>query len=75
MIFNFWSQASQVTLILKNPAANAGKIRDNGIKSLGQEDHLEDKIASHSSLLAWRIPWIEEPGGLHSMGSQRVGHN
>ena len=75
MIFNIWSQASQLVLIIKNPAANAGKIRDNRFKSLGQEDHLEDKIASHSSVLAWRIPWIEEPGGLHSMRSQRAGHD
>ena len=43
--------------------------------SLGQEDPLEEGMATHSSILAWRIPWIEEPGGLQSMGSQRVGHD
>ena len=43
--------------------------------SLGQEDHLEKGMATHSSILAWRIPWTEEPGGLLSMGSQRVGHD
>ena len=41
----------------------------------GQEDPLEKEIASHSSTLAWKIPWMEEPGRLQSMGSQRVGHN
>ena len=45
------------------------------IQSLGQEDPLEEGVATHSSILAQRIPWTEEPGGLQSMGSQRVGHN
>ena len=43
--------------------------------SLGGEDPLEEGMATHSSILAWRIPWTEEPGGLQSMGSQRVGHD
>ena len=41
----------------------------------GSEDSLEKGMATHSSILAWRIPWTEEPGGLQSMGSQRVGHD
>ena len=45
------------------------------IQSLGQEDPLEKEMATRSSILAWRIPWLEEPGGLQSMGLQRVGHN
>jgi len=45
------------------------------IQSLGQEDLLEKEMATHSSILAWKIPWMEEPGGLQSMGSQRVGHD
>ena len=45
------------------------------VRSLGQEDPLEKEMATHSSILAWRIPWTEEPGGLQSMGSQRVGHD
>ena len=45
------------------------------VQSLGQEDPLEKEMATHSSILAWEIPWAEEPGGLQSMGSQRVGHN
>ena len=43
--------------------------------SLGQEDPLEEAIATHSSILAWKIPWTEEPDGLQSMGSQTVGHD
>ena len=45
------------------------------VRSLGQEDPLEKEIATHSSILAWEILWREKPGGLQSMGSQRVGHN
>ena len=44
------------------------------IQSLGLEDPLEEEMATHSSILAWRIPWTEEPGGLQSMGLQRVRH-
>ena len=45
------------------------------VLSLGQEDPLEEGMATHSSILAWRIPWTEEPGELQSMGSQRVRHD
>ena len=45
------------------------------VQSLGWEDPLEEEIATHSSTLAWKIPWTEEPGRLQSIGSQRVGHN
>ena len=45
------------------------------VQSLGQEDPLEEAMATHSSVLAWRIPWTEEPGELQSMASQRVGHD
>ena len=50
-------------------------MRETWVQSLGQEDALAKKMATHSSILAWRIPWIEEPGGLQSMESQRFGHN
>ena len=50
-------------------------MREIRVWSLGWEDLLEKEIATHSSTLAWRIPWTEEPGGLQSTGSQRVGHN
>ena len=49
--------------------------RETWVQSLGQEDALEKGTATHSSILAWRIPWTEEPGGLQSMGSQRAGHD
>ena len=45
------------------------------LQRLGGEDPLEEGMATHSSILAWRIPWTEEPGGLPSMGSHRVGHD
>ena len=57
--------------MVKNPPANAG---DAG-SVLGPEDPLEEGMAAQSSILAWEIPWIEEPGGLQSIGLQRVGHN
>ena len=50
-------------------------IRETQLRLLGQEDPLEKEMAAHSSILAWRIPWVEEPGRLWSMGSQKVGHN
>ena len=48
-------------------------MQDTQVRSLGQEDSLEKEMATHSSTLAWKIPWMEEPGVLQSMGSKRVG--
>ena len=59
--------------MVKNLPASAGDTEM--IQSLGQEDPLEKEMAMHSSIRAWRISWTEKPGGLQSMGSQRVGHN
>ena len=50
-------------------------MQETWVRSLGWEDPLEKEMATHSSTLAWKIPWTEEPGKLPSMGSQRVGHN
>ena len=50
-------------------------LQETRVRSLGQEDPLEKEMATHSSTLAWRIPWREEPGGLQSMGLQKVGHD
>ena len=50
-------------------------LQETQVRSLGQEDPLEKGMATHSSILAWRIPWIEEPGQLRSMGLQKAGHN
>ena len=57
--------------MVKNPPA----VQETHVRSLGQEDPLEKGMATHSSILAWRIPWMEEPGGLEPMESQRVGHD
>ena len=50
-------------------------MRETQVQSLGREDPLEEEMATHSSILAWKIPWVEEPGRLQSMGSQRVRHS
>ena len=57
--------------MVKNPPA----MQETQVQSLGQEDPLEKETATHSSILDWEIPWTEEPGGLQSMRSQRVGHD
>ena len=57
--------------VIKNPTA----MQEMQVPSLDQEDPLEEGMATHFSILAWRIVWTEEPGGLQSMRSQRVGHN
>ena len=67
----FWGLISLVAQRLKRLPA----MRETWVLSLGREDPLEKEMATHSSKLAWRIPWMEEPGGLQSMGSQRVGHD
>ena len=66
--------AFQVALVIKNPAANARDVRDLGSVPRS-EDPLEKEMATHSSFLAWEIPWTEKPGGPQSMGSQRVGRD
>ena len=59
--------ASLVAQMVKNVAA----MQETRVQSLGQEDPLEEGMATHSGILAWRVPWTEEPGGLQSMGSLR----
>ena len=66
-----FSLASLVAQMLKHLPA----MWETWVRYLGWEDPLEKKMATHSSILAWRIPWMEEPGGLQSTGSQRVGHD
>ena len=56
-------------------AKNLPALQEIWVQSLGQEDPLEKEMATQSSILPWRIPWTEEPGGLQSIGSQRVGHD
>ena len=54
---------------------NLPAVQETWVRSLGWEDPLEKEMATHSSILAWRIPWTENPGRLQSIGSQRVGHH
>ena len=63
-----------MVLLVKNPAAKAGDAGDQ-VRSLGQKDPLEEGMATPSSILAGESPWTEEPGGLQSMGLQRVRHD
>ena len=65
------SLVSLVAQLVKNLPA----VQETRVQSLGREDPLEKEMATHSSILAWKISWTEEPGGLQSMGSQRVGHD
>ena len=68
---NFCASVSLVTqMVMRLPA-----MRETQVRSQGQEDTLEKEMATHSSTLAWEIPWMEEPGRLQSMGSRRVGHD
>ena len=65
-----------MVLAVKSPATKAeNKTYELCVRSLGWEDLLEEEMATQSSILAWRTPWTEEPGGLPSMGSQRVRHD
>ena len=64
-------RASLVVQVVKSLPA----MQETWVRSVDREDPLEKGMATHSSILAWRIPWTEEPGGLQSMGSQRAGHN
>ena len=59
---------SEVALVVKNSPANAGDTEETWVQCLDQEDPLEESIATHSSILAWGIPWAEEPGGLQTHG-------
>ena len=60
--------------MVKNPPADAGDTEIR-VQSLGRDDPPEEEMATHSSVLAWKMPWTEEPGGLQAVGSQRVGHD
>ena len=71
LVFCLQVRASLVAQKLKH----LPPMRETRVQSLGQEDPLEKEMVTHSSILAWRIPWMEKPGRLQSTGSQRVGHN
>ena len=63
------------TSLVAQTVENLPAVLETWVRSLGWEDPLEKEMATHSSILAWRIPWTEEPAGLQSMGLQRVGHD
>ena len=67
--------ASQGALVVENPLANAGGHKKHRFDPWARKIPLEEGMATHSSVLAWRSPWTEEPGGLQSMGVHRVGHD
>ena len=69
-----WSHGEDASLVAQR-LKRLPAMQETWVRSLGQEDPLEKEMATHSSILAWRIPWTEEPGGLQSMGSQRVRNN
>jgi len=64
-----------VTMAMADGVERTGAMWETWVRSLGWEDPLEKEVATHSSILAWKIPWMEEPGGLQSMGLQRVKHD
>ena len=63
-----------MTYLVAQTVKNLPVVLETQVRTLGREDPLEKGMATHSSILAWRIPWIKEPGGLQSMGLQSVGH-
>ena len=67
--------ASRRTSLVAQTVKRLSTMWETWVQSLGQEDPLEKEMATHSSILAWKIPWTEEPGRLQSMESQRVGHD
>ena len=74
MEFRAHSESQWASLVAQE-VKNLPAVPETRVRSLGQEDPLEKGMATCSSILAWGIPWTDEPGGLWSMGSQRVGHN
>ena len=65
----------QVSVSGKEPTCQCRRLKRCRFQSLGREDPLEEEVATRSSILAWKIPWTEKPGGLQSMGLQRSGHD
>ena len=68
------SGGEKITSLLAQMVKHLPTMRETQVRSLGWEDLLEKEMATHSSILAWKIPWTEEPGRIQSMGSQTVGH-
>ena len=77
MLCVLWDTQAQryVASLVAQMVKNLPAMQETWVRSLGQEDPLEKGMVTHCSILAWRIPWTEEPGGLQSTGLQRVGHD
>ena len=76
IVLVFWSsQYPWGTSLVTQRVKHLPTMQETWVRSQGREDPLEKEVATHSSTLAWKIPWMEEPVGLQSMGSQRVGHD
>ena len=69
-----WNETDLTSLVAQT-VKHLPTMQETQVQSLDREDPLEKEMATHSSTHAWKIPWIEKPGGLQSMGLQRVGHN
>ena len=73
--FPLYNRDNDATYFEAQSVKDLPAMQETWVRSLGWEDPLEKETATHSSILAWKISWTEEPGGLQSMGSQRVGHD
>ena len=69
-----WGGRDNCTSLVAQTVKNLPAMPETSVQSLGWKEPLKEEMATHSSILAWEIPWTEEPGGLQSMGLQRVGH-
>ena len=74
-MFSTWLTGRGVLSLVAQKVKNLPAMQETRVRSLGEKDPLEKGMAMHSSILAYRNPWTEEPGGLWSLGSQRVGHD
>ena len=74
VIFILFNMLSRLASLVAQREKRLPVVQETWVLSLGQEDPLEKEMATHSSTLAWKIPWTERPGRLQSMGLQRVGH-
>ena len=75
LALNYILSPPSVPSLVAQMVKNLPAMQETWVRSLGREDPLEEGMASHSNILAWRIPWTEEAGGLHSVGTKRAGHN
>ena len=75
LLFTWGQTMMDGTSLVAQTVKRLSTMRETQVQSLGWEDPLEKEMTTHSSILAWKIPWMEEPGRLESMGSQRVGHD